>query len=142
MWRVHRLDQINAFKPANQLDSRSLTLRAAVKQIGRFKTVLRILLVLFLMFFASASSWGETMPFKVEIAIDGDSTNAEVDETQGVFFVNATVRNISSSDRKITVWTQHGWSWLPSSPDVSPDVDILQNVSSQITIPARHMWAG
>ena len=139
---MHRLDQINAFKPANQLDSRSLTLRAAVKQIGRFKTVLRILLVLFLMFFASASSWGETMPFKVEIAIDGDSTNAEVDETQGVFFVNATVRNISSSDRKITVWTQHGWSWLPSSPDVSPDVDILQNVSSQITIPARHMWAG
>ena len=41
MWRVHRLDQINALKPANLLDFRSLTLRAAGKQIGRFKTVSR-----------------------------------------------------------------------------------------------------
>jgi hypothetical protein len=41
MWRVHRLDQINALKPANPLDFRSLTLRAAGKQIGRFKIVIR-----------------------------------------------------------------------------------------------------
>ena len=38
---MHRLDQINALKPANQLDFRSLTLRATGKQIGRFKTVSR-----------------------------------------------------------------------------------------------------
>ena len=36
---MHRLDRINALKPANPLDFRSLTLRAADKQIGRFKTV-------------------------------------------------------------------------------------------------------
>ena len=42
MWRVHRLDQINALKPANQLDFKSLTLRAKGKQIGRFKTVIRL----------------------------------------------------------------------------------------------------
>src|SRR5580704_5393447 len=39
MWRVQRLDQINCFKPANLLDSKSLTLSFSCKQIGRFKTV-------------------------------------------------------------------------------------------------------
>jgi hypothetical protein len=41
MWRVHRLDQINAFKPANLFDFESLTLKIRKKQIGRFKTVIR-----------------------------------------------------------------------------------------------------
>jgi hypothetical protein len=41
MWRVQRLDQINAFKPANLLDSKSLTLSFSCKQIGRFKTAIR-----------------------------------------------------------------------------------------------------
>jgi hypothetical protein len=35
------LDQINAFKPANLPDSKSLTLSFSSKQIGRFKTVFR-----------------------------------------------------------------------------------------------------
>ena len=41
MWRVHRLDQINALKPANLFDFRSLTLKFRSEQIGRFKTVIR-----------------------------------------------------------------------------------------------------
>jgi hypothetical protein len=41
MWRVQRLDQINAFKPANLFDSQSLALKIRKKQIGRFKTVFR-----------------------------------------------------------------------------------------------------
>src|SRR5438105_2540905 len=41
MWRVQRLDQIIAFKPANLPDSKSLTLSFSCKQIGRFKTVFR-----------------------------------------------------------------------------------------------------
>src|SRR5258706_15895697 len=41
MWRVHRLDQINAKKPANLLDSMSLALRFRSKQIGRFFYVTR-----------------------------------------------------------------------------------------------------
>src|SRR5260370_37501540 len=41
MWRVHRLDQINATKPANLLDFRSLTLNFRSKLIGRFFYVYR-----------------------------------------------------------------------------------------------------
>src|SRR5437870_3128428 len=39
--RVHRLDQINAEKPANLLGFRSLTLNFRSKQIGRFFCVSR-----------------------------------------------------------------------------------------------------
>jgi len=39
MWRVQRLDQINAFNPANLFDFKSLALKIRKKQIGRFKTV-------------------------------------------------------------------------------------------------------
>jgi len=38
---VQRLDQINAFKPANLFDFKSLALKIRKKQIGRFKTVFR-----------------------------------------------------------------------------------------------------
>jgi hypothetical protein len=38
---VHRLDQINAKKPANLLDFRSLTLKFRSKLIGRFFYVTR-----------------------------------------------------------------------------------------------------
>jgi|ERR1051326_6433766 hypothetical protein len=41
MWRVQRLDQINAFKPANLFDFKSLALKIRKNQIGRFKTVIR-----------------------------------------------------------------------------------------------------
>src|SRR6266567_1298819 len=41
MWRVQRLDQINAFNPANLFDFKSLALKIRKKQIGRFKTVIR-----------------------------------------------------------------------------------------------------
>jgi len=41
MWRVQGLDQINAFKPANLFDFKSLMLKSRKKQIGRFKTVFR-----------------------------------------------------------------------------------------------------
>jgi hypothetical protein len=41
MWRVQRLDQINAFNPANLFDFKSLALKIRKKQIGRFKTVFR-----------------------------------------------------------------------------------------------------
>ena len=34
-------DQINALKPANLFDFRSLTLKFRSEQIGRFKTVIR-----------------------------------------------------------------------------------------------------
>jgi hypothetical protein len=41
MWRVQRLDQINAFNPANLFDFKSLALKIRKKQIGRFKTVIQ-----------------------------------------------------------------------------------------------------
>ncbi len=41
MWRVQRLDQINAFKPANLFDFKSLTLKFRREQIDRFKIVIR-----------------------------------------------------------------------------------------------------
>jgi hypothetical protein len=44
MWRVQRLDQINAFMPANLFDFKSLALKIRKKQIGRFKTVIRSVL--------------------------------------------------------------------------------------------------
>jgi hypothetical protein len=98
--------------------------------------VLRILslILYYLVVFAPALARCETVPFKVGIAIDVDSLNAASYKTQGVFFVKYTIRNIGSSDRKITVWTQHGWSWLSSSPDVSPGIEALQNISSRGTL--------
>jgi len=41
---VQRLDQINAFKPANLFDFKSLTLKLRSEQIGRFKTATRRML--------------------------------------------------------------------------------------------------
>jgi len=41
MWRVQKLDQINAFNPANLFDFKSLALKIRKKQIGWFKTVTR-----------------------------------------------------------------------------------------------------
>ncbi len=38
---MQRLDQINALKPANLFDFKSLALKIRKKQIGRFKTVNR-----------------------------------------------------------------------------------------------------
>ncbi len=96
--------------------------------------VLRTSLVLFLTVFASASGWCDTAPFKVEIAIHADSLNADFYKTQGVFFVNTTVRNISGSDQTITVWTQYGWSWLSSSPAIRPGIEASNNVPSQKTL--------
>ena len=46
MWRVQRLDQINAFKPANLFDFKSLALKIRKKQIGRLKTVTRPQLIM------------------------------------------------------------------------------------------------
>jgi hypothetical protein len=96
--------------------------------------MLRISLVLFLTILAPASGRCEAGPFTVRIAIDADSLNAASYKTHGVFFVKYTIRNISSIDRKITVWTQHGWSWLSSSPDVGPGIEALQNISSRGTL--------
>ena len=96
--------------------------------------MLWISIVLYLVVFAPASGRCATAPLKVEIAIDADSLNAASYKTRGVFFVKYTIKNISSSDRKITVWTQHGWSWLSSSPDVSPGIEAFQNISSRGTL--------
>ena len=41
MWRVQRLDQINAFKRANLFEFKSLTLEIQSEQIGPFKTAIR-----------------------------------------------------------------------------------------------------
>ena len=41
MWHVQRLEQINALKPANLLDFKSLTLEFRSKQISGFKTLIR-----------------------------------------------------------------------------------------------------
>src|SRR5258708_2426943 len=101
--------------------------RAAVCMLG-------ISLVLFLTVLAPASGRCEAASFTVRIAIDADSLNAAPYKTRGVFFVKTTIRNTSSTDRKITVWTQHGWSWLSSSPDVSPGIEALQNISSRGTL--------
>jgi hypothetical protein len=78
------------------------------------------LTVLLLTVLAPASGRCQTAPFKVGIAIDAASLNAASYKTRGVFFVKYTIRNISSSDRKITVWTQTGWSWLSSNLSSAP----------------------
>ena len=94
-------------------------------------SVLRISLVLFLTALAPALGRCETGAFRVQISIDADSLNAASYKTRGVFFVKTTIRNISSSARNITVWTQYGWSWLSSSPDLSPGIEALRNISSR-----------
>jgi hypothetical protein len=98
------------------------------------ESVMRISLALYLVVLAPAPGRCETAPFNVRISIDADSLDAASYKTRGVFFVKTTITNTSSSDRKITVWTQHGWSWLSSSPDVSPGIEALQNISSRGTL--------
>ena len=97
-------------------------------------SMLRIFTVLFLALLIPLSGRCETAPFEVKIAIDADSLNAAAYKTRGVFWVKTTIRNISSSDRKITTWTQSGWSWLSSSPDVMPGTEAAQNFSSRATL--------
>jgi hypothetical protein len=41
MWRAQRLDQINAFKPANLFDFKSLALKIREKQIAGLKQLPR-----------------------------------------------------------------------------------------------------
>lgn len=96
--------------------------------------VLWVSLVLFLTVLAPPSGRCETGAFRVQISIDADSLNAASYTTRGVFFVKYAIGNISGSDQKITVWAQHGWSWLSSSSHVSPGIEALHNVSSRGTL--------
>lgn len=103
--------------------------------------MLRILLILFLTVLAPPTGQCQTTPFEVRIAIDADSLNApaykqtyDVLKSRGVFWVKTTIKNISGRDQKITTWTQHGWSWLSSSPDVMPGIEALQNIPSRATL--------
>jgi len=106
--------------------------RLAVSMLG-------ISLAIFLTVLTPPSARCETGAFRVRISIDADSLNAAPYKTRGVFFVKTTITNISGSDRKITVWTQHGWSWLADCPDdmrdcPAPGIEARQNISSRGTL--------
>ena len=97
---------------------------------------MRTYLTFVLLVFATSPAWADpaSVTFKVEIAINRESLDAESYKTYGVFFVETKVLNISDRDQEIIVWTQHGWSWLSSSPKVKPGIEAKKNEPSRITL--------
>lgn len=103
-------------------------------------SIFGISLALILPVLTPASARSDTASFRVQVSIDADSLNAAPYKIRGVFFVKYTITNISVDDQNITVWTQHGWSWLSSSPEVSPGIEALQNISSRGTLHPREIY--
>jgi hypothetical protein len=86
------------------------------------------------------SAWGHTSiinspaPFKVEIALDKASLEGEFYKSQGGFYLDTKVTNISYQEQEIVAWTQYGWSWISSSPQISPGIEALNNVKAQVIL--------
>ncbi|MBF0545049.1 MAG: hypothetical protein HQM08_11470 [Candidatus Riflebacteria bacterium] len=100
-----------------------------------FKTGMpRVSVLIFLMVFSTVMARGETSLFQVAISIATDSLNTDSYKTNSQFYVNTNVKNISSIDQKIVVWTARGWSWLSNNQEVGPCIAALQNVPTEKTL--------
>jgi hypothetical protein len=42
----------------------------------------------------------------------------------------------------IVVWTQYGWSWISSNPDVSPGIEATKNQRTRITLKPDEKFTG
>ena len=49
-------------------------------------------------------------------------------------FVDTVVTNVSTKPQTIIAWTQYSWSWVSSSPQVSPDIEALKNASETVAL--------
>lgn len=104
-------------------------------------------LVLFLLFLLPNPAWandasikGEAR-FKVEIAINAASLANELYRTTHLFLVDTKVTNISHRTQEIVAWTNYGWSWLSSSPEVGPEISTLSNGPSRIVLRPGESYA-
>lgn len=79
-------------------------------------------------------------PYQIKIAIDRESLATEFYKSAGRFYVDATIRNISSTNQTITVWTNFGWSWVSDQPDIGPGTEALQNFPRQIVLKPRQAY--
>ena len=79
-------------------------------------------------------------PYQIKVTIDRESLATDFYKMAGRFYVDATIRNISSTNQTITVWTQFGWSWIPDQPGVSPDINALQNFPREIVLKPRQAY--
>ncbi len=111
---------------------------------------MKTVLALFLLLFIFNAAWAgdapikSEAPFKVEIAINAASLEAEPYRSQHVFFtVDTKVTNVSHREQEIVAWYQYAWSWLSSSPEVSPAVSesLLKNYSTRIVLQPGQSYA-
>lgn len=97
-------------------------------------------LALFLLSFVSHAAWSDgasikgAAPFSVEIVVNVASLEKEFYKSRHVFFVDTKVTNVSHREQEIVTWTQYGWSWRSSSPEVAPGIEALQNVRVRIVL--------
>ena len=88
--------------------------------------------------FCAAASLGSdytaSRAFSVRISINKDSINGAFYENTGTFWVDTAVKDLSSQDRTITIWTQHGWSWISDNPTISPGTEALNNFPTKILL--------
>jgi hypothetical protein len=94
--------------------------------------------------FLLAVAWGHaaSVAFKVEASIDEKSLSADFYQTHGGFYVDTEVTNTSDRDQGIIAWSQHGWSWVSSRPEVEPDINALQNIPVRIVLKPNQKYAG
>ena len=58
-----------------------------------------------------------------------------------VRFVDTVVTNVSSKPQTIIAWTQYSWSWVSSSPQVSPGIEALKNASETVVLDPGQSFA-
>ena len=83
----------------------------------------------------------DAVPFKVEISIDGDSLNTDFYKVHSTFYVNTKIKNTTDRNQEFFAWTQYGWSWISSTPEVSPGKEALKNQSTRITLHPNEEYA-
>lgn len=107
-------------------------------------TFARVCIAICLMIPAARSSAtypaSQSARFKISISIDRRSLTTDFYRSTGRFYVDTKIRNISSMDQTITVWTNFGWSWVSDQPDISPGIEALKNYPRLVTLKPRQEY--
>lgn len=88
----------------------------------------------FLLVFAFFPSVTHAAPevLRIDVFIDTDSLKSDSYVKNGVFYINAVIRNISRENQEITVWNPFAVSWLSDNPHITlsrEDASTSENVT-------------
>ena len=95
---------------------------------------MRFLLALALSILITSTSTASPADFEVAAKIDESTLSSDFYQQAGRFYVNATVKNISTSPKNMIVWTNQTWSWVTDDGRVSTSQEAAKNSPSVITL--------